>query len=481
MKRLLASALFLLAACSREDDGPVRVSVIGATPALVDPNRAPADPAERLLLAATAQGLVAFDEAGQIRPALAQRWIVTDDGLSAIFRLDRTTGPDGKPVSAEQVARRLRALLAPNGRNPLRGGFDAVEEITVMTGEVIEMRLRTPRPPLLELLAQPEAGIVWRDRGSGPFRIADRGKRSLTLVQPPDPAEEEPLPEPARTVILRGERAALAIARFQSGGSDLVLGGTFVDWPLVQVARPPARAIRIDPAEGLFGLSVVRAEGFLAEPENRRALAMAIDRAALLTRFGVGRWSLDIPVLPERYRSAAEPAEPGWAGLSPEDRSASARARVATWQAFNDDPAVVRIWLPEGPGGKLLFNALAADWRGIGVTAERVTDPRRADLRLVDEVAPAAGAIWYLATLACPSSSACSEEAEAALKLAREAPTLSERGQHLAAADRALTESALYIPIGRPLRWALVAPRLDLYRENARAIHPLDRLRRPRR
>jgi peptide/nickel transport system substrate-binding protein len=170
---------------------------------------------------------------------------------------------------------------------------------------------------------------------------------------------------------------------------------------------------------------------------------------------------------------------PGWEGLNLDDRRASARARVATWQAFNEGETVVRVWLPEGPGSKLLFNALATDWRGIGVVAERVADARAADLRLVDAVAPAGSAIWYLTKVACPAPAACSEDAQAALAQAREARSLAERGLHLAAADRAVTESALYIPIARPLRWSLVAPRLVLFRENARAIHPLNRLRRP--
>lgn len=477
MKRLLSAMLLLLSACDwNRAEGPVSVSVIDGSTTIVDPNRTPPDPGQRVMLQATAEGLVGFDEQGQIRPALAQRWIVTDDGLSAIFRLGRRAGPDGKPVTADAVARRLRAAIARTSRNPLHDAIDSIDEIAVMTPEVIELRLRTARPPLLELLAQPELAMVSKGAGGGPFAVRARRGNAVTLVLNPDPLDE-PAPEAARTVALRGEPAARAIARFAGGDTDLVLGGTYRDWPIVQAANLPARAPRFDPAEGLFGLSVVRAEGFLANPENRRALAMAIDRGALLAEFGIDRWAPTVAVLPERYRSGADPVVPGWDGLTMEDRRASARARVAAWRAFNAGETKVRVWLPDGPGSKLVFAHLAADWRRIGVVAER-SDRESADLRLVDEVAPAGSAMWYLTTLACPSQSACSTEARDALGLARQATTLAERGQHLAAADRAVADSGLWIPIARPLRWSLVAQRLNLFRENARAAHPLDRLRR---
>lgn len=478
MKRLLPALLLLLPGCEwSRVEGPVEVSAIDGKTTLVDPNKTPPDPVQRLMIGALAQGVVAFDEAGQIRPALAQRWIVTNDGLSAIFRLRRPIGPEDKPFTTQVVARRLRAALAPNSRNTLRAAVDSIDEIAVMTPEVIELRLKTARPPLLEFLAQPELGMLVSDKGTGPFELRRAGPDGATLVLRPEP-NEEPTPEPARTVRLRGERAAKAVVRFKEGRADLVLGGTFRDWPLLQAAAISDRAVRIDPAQGLFGLVVVRSQGFLGNPENRRALAMAIDRAALLGMFNVARWSPAVAVLPERYRSGAEPVVPGWEGLSLDDRRSSARARVAAWEAFGEGQALVRIWLPDGPGSKLVFAQLAADWGRIGVRVER-SSPREADLRLIDAVAPAGSAIWYLSSLACPAPpGACSNEARDALNLARAATTLGERGQHLAAADQALADSGLYIPIGRPLRWSLVAPRLNLFRENARAVHPLDLLRR---
>ena len=50
---------------------------------------------------------------------------------------------------------------------------------------------------------------------------------------------------------------------------------------------------------------------------------------------------------------------------------------------------------------------------------------------------------------------------------------LSARGRE---ADKVIAKDQLFIPIARPLRWSLVTPNLGGFAENARAIHPLNRL-----
>jgi peptide/nickel transport system substrate-binding protein len=230
----------------------------------------------------------------------------------------------------------------------------------------------------------------------------------------------------------------------------------------------PAAAIRVDPAAGLFGLAVVNRTGFLATPANRAALSQALDRDAIVARIG-SRWEATDRILPEALDSAAPPQVPEWLLLTLDQRRLGARAQVARWP----EPVRLRLALPAGPGSTLLFADLAAAFLTIGVTAERVAADAPADLRLVDQVAPYDSARWYLAT-ACV---ACSAEAEAALEAAREAPTLPLRGDRIAAADAALNADTAFIPIARPLRWSLVASRLAAWQPNARAWHPLNRLR----
>ena len=466
-------SLALLAGCGdvRPDSGAVVVSAIGTPPDLRDAGTAAAELPSRILVDATAQGLVSFDAAGQIEPGLAERWIVMDGGASYIFRLDEAYWSDGARVQADEIVRLLRRRLAPSARNPLAPFLTAIDEIVVMTPQVIEIRLHRPRPDLLKLFAQPEMALL-RPRGvsgSGPFRIAEPGRSPLLRpvfdpgVADPDDQREA---KPEEDVRLIGERTARAVARFANGGSDLVLGGSFVDWPLLATLRLPRTAARVDPAVGVFGLAVQRRDGFLADAANRAALSAVIDRAALVAAV-LPTWEAADRVLPEALDSAAPPQVPEWSLLTLDQRRAAARARVAGWGS----PVRLTVAFPAGPGATLVFAQLAASFASVGIALARVD--RDADLALVDAVAPYDSARWYLATACAP----CGTDAQAALVEARDAPTLAARAERIAAADAALAADAAFIPLARPLRWSLVSTRLAAWTANARAWHPLNRLR----
>ncbi|MFM9977981.1 MAG: ABC transporter substrate-binding protein [Sphingomonadaceae bacterium] len=482
---LRAAACLLLGAmagCGVGDDpNRTEVSVIGALPRSADPDAEPLDHGRAFLARETAMGLVAFDANGQIEPALAESWIVTDDGLSIIFRLRRMTWPDGREVTGDDVAASLAKAMAPSSRNELKPLLTAIDAVIGMTGRVVEIRLKAPRPNLLQLFAQPELGIRRRGVGLGPWRIDQRRADRLVLRPVPDPAlaadPDAPLDE--RQVTVRGGRAALAIARIADNRADLVLGGTFADWPVAQVAGLPPGATRVDIAEGLFGLAVIPRTPFLRDGQIRVALAMAIDRVALVSLFGAGRWKAADRLLQGQLDSGQPPATPLWVNNTAIERLAIARGRITQWARANGPIAPLRIALPNGPGSRLLFARIAADWRAIGISTRRVdAGARDADLRLIDAVAPNASANWYLTRTGCAAGLTCSPAGDAALVAARTATTLGERAAAIARADAAYAETQGFIPLAKPLRWSLVAPRLNGFRENAFAVHPLQRLRR---
>jgi peptide/nickel transport system substrate-binding protein len=473
---VLLGLTLAMAGCSggqRKDDAPVVVSVIGGEAKAADPTAGPLDPAERVLMGATAQGLVRFDAVGQIEAALAERWIVIDDGRSYIFRLREAYWPDGQPVTAAQVVRVLRRAAAPTSRNALAPFLAVIDEIVEMTPTVIEVRLKRPRPDLLKLFAQPELAVFRTGTldGSGPFR-AQPATRSMLLRPVPAPGSDQSAPEPEETVHLLGERAALALARFKARESDLILGGTFTDWPILTQAEIAPANLRVEQPLGLFGLAVVEREGFLANAADRAAIAMAINRAALTEAVRPG-WTPLETLLPGQLDSAASAARPDWATLAPEARRQAARARVAAWQRAHPEPLTLRIALPAGPGANLVWAHLAEAMLQIGITPRRVGLGDSADLRLIDAIAPYDSGRWFVQT-ACV---ACSDAAAALIAAGREAPDLAARAQRIAEADAALTADTAFIPIAQPLRWSLAALRLEAWQGNARGWHPLNHLR----
>ena len=470
---LLVAALGCTSCIGRPPAGPLAVSVVGSRFTSVDPDKAPLGSADAVLAAAMRPGLVQFDASGQVRPALGESWITTADGLSMIFRLRDSRLPNGTTIKAASVAKRLNAATGPASRNVLAPLLTAVESVVGMTDRVVEIRLRTPRPNLLQLLAQPELGIS--DAGDQAWQIA---RRSSALVRLRSSVRSVDGP-PASTseVDLRAERASRAIVRFNQGRSDLVLGGTLADWPLARLAQVRPRRLRFDPARGLLGVAIVGNGGFLADARMREALAMAVDRGALSALVAVPGWLTREQLLPEQLDSARAPAAPAWSTLDALARRTEAARRVATWAGANDAPPTLTIAVPDGPGWRLVLAQLTVDWRAIGVTLVPAQRGVRADLRIVDAVAPNASANWFLSVTGCQAGLVCGSGGDDALRRSRDAATLGERAIALAEADSASAARSSFIVLGAPVRWALVDPRLTRFRENAFAVHPLDQLR----
>lgn len=464
---LLICATVALGACGDAPGGPIAVSAIGAAPRLLNPNLQPLDPPAAFLAEAVAQGLVRFDADGEIEPALAQSWIVSDDGLRYTFRIRRSTWPDGSPITAEQVAGRLRAAASRASRNPLKPVLGGVETINAMTDAVLEITLRGPRPNLLQLLAQPEMAVIFGGMGSGPYQIGGTSGGTPLLSLPPG---EDGEPAAGPSILLRGERAALAVARFANGEAELVTGGTIGDLAVARAADQPNARLLIDPVQGLFGLSFASLDGPLGEAAVRRALSMAVDREALVAALNVRGLEGRATLMPGGLGELPRPFAPDWVALAVPERVARARAAIAALNLA--EPLRLRVAMPDGPGYRIAFAALRRDWRAIGVEAVRVpADAPAAELRLIDEVAPAVLATWYLRHFACEAARVCDAAADAALQEARVARTLAERRLHLARADQILGELTPFVPLAGPVRWSLVGQRLTGFRPNMFGRH----------
>ncbi|MBW8785133.1 MAG: ABC transporter substrate-binding protein [Novosphingobium sp.] len=463
-------------ACGNKSNNLVKVLAIGQ-PAEPFAGGVRLAPPGQLVRAATAEGLVGFDAQGRVIPALADRWIVTDDGQTYIFRLRDGTWRDGSPLTGESARAALRqALLALRG-TALGLDLAPVDEVRAMAARVVEIRLAQPMPDFLQLLAQPELGLLRRGEGAGPMALARSGDVALLTPIPPDklglPAEADWAAR-ARSVRLEAVAAETAVQRFGNGQADVVLGGRVETFPRATAAGLTRGAIRIDPVAGLFGLVVLREDGFLATPENREALALAIDREGLIGALGVGGWTPTTRIVAPGSEGDGGVNGERWTALNLAQRRAAAAERVRRWQGGRNPPLALRIALPQGPGADILFARLQGDFAVIGVQAARVPLDAPADLRLLDAVARFPRIDWYLNQLSCAIlRGLCSPAADATVAAAAATVEPAGRTTLLAQAEAELTAVNVFIPFGPPIRWSLVSGNASGFTVNRVGVHPL--------
>lgn len=477
-RRLIAAcALALLGAgCSGSGDGTLSIVTIGNP---TDPFETGTrlSPTGQTVRGATVEGLVGFDEQARVIPALADRWIVTDDGLSYDFRLRDGTWPDGSQITAQSARASLNQALASLKGTTLGADLAAITEVRIMAGRVIEVRLSRPMPNLLQLLAQPELGMVWGRRGSGPMQLRRDG--DVALLQPIAPQNrglpgERNWAERIRTLRLQAAPAPEAVRRFNAGEADVLLGGRIESFPLARSAGISRGTIQLDPVIGLFGLVVARSGDFLAAPENRESLAMAIDRDALIAAFGVAGWTPSTRIVSPGVEGDSGLVGARWPTVSLEQRRQTAAERVARWRASRGSAPVLSLSLPQGPGSDVLFDRLRQDLAAIGVVLRRVGEGAPADLRLLDVVARYPRASWFLNQLACGAKRGmCSASADQYLVEALATSDLAEQANLLAEAEAELTSANVFVPFGPPIRWSLVRGSVTGFATNRWNVHPL--------
>jgi ABC-type transport system substrate-binding protein len=477
----ILSVLLPLAACGHSD-GPLDVAIIGTEDEVFASGLRLSEGAQ-VVRGATGAGLVALDAQGEIEPALADRWIVTDDGKSYIFRLREGTWPDGAELTGASAREAIRQVIRGLRGTSLGLDLAPIDEVRTMAGRVVEIDLKAPMPDFLRLLAQPELALSHRGFPAGPMVLERRPEttgesRSAELTfRPPEMRglpQEEGWRRYVRPIGIEALAARPALAAFDRDEVDVVLGGTIASWPLADPGPLSRGNLRLDNVIGLFGLQVLRDRGFLEQARDREALALAIDRSALMSRFNIGGWVPSTRIVPAAIAGAKAPER--WAGIDIEQRRAAAASRVAAWRAGagKGKPPTLTIAFADEPGFAMLYNELAAELGEVGITLVRVVPGEAADLALVDRIARYAEPRWFLNQFNCSlHRGLCNSSADAAVQAALAAPDAQARADDLARAEALLTEANVYIPIGAPLRWSMVRGNVDGFAANARAWHPL--------
>jgi len=484
----LLSSLVTLSACGGPENEPLGVVLIGEADHLQGAGAGagagtgtnPAlSRAGQLVRGATAEGLVAFSPTGDVIPAVAERWIVTDDGLSYIFRLRNANWPSGEDITAGDIQARLANRLESLEATALGYDLAKITEVREMTGRVIEIRLASPMPDFLRLLAQPEMGFLRDGQGAGPM-LGAKDENSDAIALSPLAPEVRGFPARrnwdalVRPLIVQALPARQAVDAFAEGEVDLVLGGDISTFPMADLGPLSRANIRLDAPQGLFGLVFQSDDGLFANPDLRAAMAMAIDREALIQPFNIGGWQASVSIVPRGLWTDIEPQAASWSTLSLEQRRQIARERIANFAVESGEEPKVAIGLPQGVGSDMLFEQLASDFALAGLEARQVGLGQGADLELHDRVARFNAPRWYLNQFHCEiRPGPCSILADGLVDESITERDPAKKAELLARAALALQEESIFIGFGAPIRWSLVRSDVDAFEENVWGVHPL--------
>ncbi len=326
----------------------------------------------------------------EIRPALAESWDVSDDGLTYTFNLrEGVSFHDGTPFNAEAAQFSFERQLNEDhpyyqyGPWKYWGYMDMnsiVESINVVDEYTLEFELAKNEAPFIANLAMDFASIVSpaavREHegdftsnpvGTGPFKFVSWTKDDSIVLE----RNEEYWRRPAyadRLVLRVIPDATARYLALQNGEVDVI------DFPspedLADMKADPD--IKVLQQEGLnVGYLALNAEKEpFGDPRVRRALNYAVDKDAIIRAvYGEAGVPAKNPIPPTMWSYNDEidpyPYDP--------QRARELLAEAGYADGFETDIWAMPVARPYNPDGRTVAEVIQAQWAEVGVQAEIVS------------------------------------------------------------------------------------------------------------
>ncbi|MFM1886055.1 MAG: hypothetical protein RL026_1212 [Pseudomonadota bacterium] len=363
---------------------------IDQAPRTLDPATSVDVPSQRIL-DDLFEGLVRLDAAGQVVPAVAQRWTRSADGLEWVFELDPAARwSDGTPVTSEDFVYGWRRTLDPRTASQSAQMLAPIDgALAVAAGQApasrlaaealgpqrLRVRLAEQTPFFLYLLTnqylfpQPRGAIEQHGEGwTRPGNMVSNGAFTLQdlRINGAVQALRNPRYREATAVRLRqisyfpvADRGA-ATARFLAGDVDLTDGFNTedIDW----LRRDLGDQVQLAPYFGTVMLAFNTRRPPFDSPELRLALSMTLDRDILTGKLLRGLFLPATHLVPPY--PGYEPALPEWAGWPEARRLAMARELYAKAGYSPDRPLRAEMAVQHtSPDTRRLMEAMIAMWR----------------------------------------------------------------------------------------------------------------------
>ncbi|MBN7756553.1 ABC transporter substrate-binding protein [Nitratireductor aquimarinus] len=297
IKSIIGGAALLLAAGTAAFAARTDL-VIGVVlePPHLDPTASAAAAIDEILYANLFQGLTRIGRNGEVLPALAESWTVSDDGKVYTFNLrSGVTFHDGTAFDAEDVKFTLDRARADDSTNAQKQLFAAIDTVEVVDPATVKVTLKSPQGSFLYNLGWGDAVMVAPETadgnkekpvGTGPFKFGNWAKgSSITLVKNPDYWGEPVALEKAEFRVVPD--AAAAIPALLSGDVQ-----AFPQMPagdaLIQIESDPRFVVAIGATEGETILSTNNGKEPFNDIRVRQAIAHALNREDIIAGNGSG-------------------------------------------------------------------------------------------------------------------------------------------------------------------------------------------------
>jgi len=243
------------------------------------------------------EGLTRIDIDGNVQPALAESWTISDDGKTYTFKLvEGVKFHDGSDFDSSDVKYTFESNAAEDSKNKRKKRFTNMESIETPDANTVVIKLKEPRPALLDQLGESTAVIVdpasdaknaTNPVGTGPYKFDSWTKGSNVKLSAADTyRDKDSLPIKKVSFQFIGDGTARLTA---------LLAGD------VDFADVPKELLKTDAISGDFVvvsgntngetiLSTNNANEALSKLKVRQAIAHAINRQEIIdgAMFGYG-------------------------------------------------------------------------------------------------------------------------------------------------------------------------------------------------
>lgn len=373
----------------------------GSEPGSIDPQKASGD-WENRIIGDYLEGLVAEDAKADAIPGQADKWEISEDGLTYTFHLrDGIKWTDGQPVLASDFVFAFKRLFDPKTASdyaylqyPIKGGSEIAEGQTVADADfgvqapddkTVVITLEGPTPFFLQALthytAYPLPEHVLKEFGddwtnvehivaNGPYMIKEWVPGSyIKSVKNPDYYDAANVQIDEVNYFVQDDLAA-AFNRYRAGEYDILTDLPGDQQQTVTDTMPGEG--HFAPFLGIYYYVINQEKKPFDDVEIRKALSMAINRDVIgpdvlgtgeLPAYG---W---VPQGTANYEGVA-PYMPEWASLPYEEKVKQAAAIMASKGYTPEKPLTLQLKYNTNDNHQRVAVAIASMWEQIGVKAE---------------------------------------------------------------------------------------------------------------